>query len=161
VSLCPACHGILLSPQALRGIERRQELPPTVLSEQAAAIRDGAARISCPRCFAPMQREQAPSGLDFAIDLCRSCSLLWLDPGEIEAIQLAFEQSPTGQDMLRRQQDLLTLSDERRAALEANIAKAPDRKPVEMNPRHRYHPGRHGGISHLVVNSLFALFFRH
>lgn len=157
VTLCPACHGVLLSPSALRRIERQQELPQEALSAQAAEVKDGAAHLSCPRCFAPMRRERAPSGLDFALDLCRPCSLLWLDPGEIEAIQLAFEQSPSGQDTLRRRQDLLTMSDERRAVLEANIAKAPDRKPPDQEDGYR--PRAYGGIGQLLAESLLNLFF--
>lgn len=123
---CPECRGFLLSPMNLRGIERKQETEQETLREESTEIADSPMDVYCPKCRKKMQKQRAPHGLAFKIDLCSQCNLIWLDNGELEAIQIAYEQSPAGQEALELRKRMENMSDERREEMEKNIAKAKD-----------------------------------
>ena len=66
------------------------------------------------------------------LDVCRSCSLVWLDGGELALVQLGYESSAIfaeAQEMKRRMAQL-EASPNRKAAFEENLA----RLPVEPSP---------------------------
>jgi Zn-finger nucleic acid-binding protein len=155
VYLCPSCHGFLLTPNNLRGIERKQEIGQSTLESESAVIKDSPHKVACPKCHVQMRRSLAPHGLDFAIDVCKPCKLIWLDGGELEAIQLAYERSPAGRDALQRQQEMLNMSEERQAELEANIAKAPDSKELQETV-HEIFGRRHGPEG--LVGDILSIF---
>jgi Zn-finger nucleic acid-binding protein len=123
---CPQCRGFLLSPLNLRGIERKQETTLDILHEESKEIADSPADAYCPKCKKKMNRKRAPQALPFKIDICSQCKLIWLDHGELEAIQIAYEQSPAGQEALELRKRMENMSDERREEMERNIAKAKD-----------------------------------
>ena len=116
--------------------------------------------VRCPKCKIAMSKRPAPHALKFNIDTCESCSLIWLDHGELEAIQIAFEESPAGKDMLERRRMMNEMSDERKEALDANIAKAPDRIPNAVEPERFHLMGNDYRRNHYsVLGSIIDSFF--
>ena len=158
IDLCPSCHGFLLSPGAIKNIERNPEMSQDVLESETQVMADTVEPVKCPKCRITMQKKYAPHGLEFSIDLCRSCNLIWLDAGELESIQLAYEASPAGQDNLRRRQDMENMSAERKMQLQEGIDKAPDRRSMlDHDDRAGY--GSHRG-SGLLVDWILSSIFR-
>lgn len=159
VDLCPSCHGFLLSPNSLKNIERNPEMSQEVLEAETQLMADTVKTVTCPKCRISMQKKYAPHGLDFNIDVCRCCNLIWLDGGELESIQLAYEASPAGQDNIRRRQEMANMSEERRMQLQAGIDKAPDRRSMlDHDDRMRYGNYRGSGLLvDWIISSLFKL----
>lgn len=160
VDICPNCHGFLLSPFSLKNIERTQEMGQSLLEEETKVMADTENAIKCSKCHINMRKKSAPHGLKFKIDICQTCNLIWLDPGELEAIQLAYEASPVGKDNLRRRREMQNMSEERKNALQSGIDKAPDRMSLVNNDVHHYGRHSYGNIAgnYLVdwlVNSVF------
>ena len=157
VKICPACHGFLLATNSLKRIERNMEMNADLLSEEAAERQDSPGELKCPRCFIAMKKASAPYGLDFTIDTCGSCGILWLDGGEIEALQSAFEQTPAALEMLRGKQAFKEMDKSRLETLNRNIAKArvriPDRGKYMLS-KHRH--GMYGVVSNLI-DSFFGI----
>jgi Zn-finger nucleic acid-binding protein len=162
VLLCPKCHGFLVTKTALNSIEKNPEMKESVLKAETGDMSDTVGTIRCPKCHISMKKKPAPHALKFTIDVCESCSLIWLDHGELEALQIAFEKSPAGREMLQRRKEMNEMSDERKEMLVANIAKAPDRLPNpvdhgELNiigTRRRY---RRYSILSSIIDSVFKL----
>ena len=160
VDLCPSCHGFLLSTSAMKNIERNPEMAQSILEEEAQVMADTAHEVRCPKCHISLKKTNAPHGLQFKIDVCHSCNIIWLDSGELESIQLAYEASPAGQDNRRRREEMENMSEERQQQLQEGIDKAPDRISLADNDSYRY--GRHGYgnvagnfIVDWLVNSVF------
>jgi Zn-finger nucleic acid-binding protein len=125
--------------------------------ENAAERKDSSAVIKCPRCFIAMKKQAAPYGLDFSVDLCEPCGVLWLDGGEIEALQSAFEQTPTAQEMLKRKQAFKEMDKSRLEALNKNIAKARDRIPDRKNYAFPNRPHLIPRVVSSLIDSFFGL----
>ena len=161
VSLCPRCHGVLLTKNALNRIERNPEMERSVLEMEVDDSSDSEGVLKCPKCRVGMRKEQSPHGLDFSVDICESCGLLWLDHGELEALQIAFEESPAGRDMIERRKIMSDMSDERREALNANIAKARDRIPNPVDDPNRFNllGGEYRRERFSILGSLIDSFF--
>ncbi len=160
VNLCPTCHGFMLSPQSLKGIERNPEMDKSVLETETVKMEDSLCSIKCPKCRLEMRKKDAPHSLDFHLDICEGCNLIWLDNGELEAIQIAFEETPGGQDILTRRREMEEMSEERKAQLNENIAKARDYLPNDYNDQfHTYKYGRRrDGVP--LIGWLVDSFFR-
>jgi Zn-finger nucleic acid-binding protein len=161
VNLCPACHGFLLSSTAMKGIERNPEMQQEVLESETQIMADSIQPVVCPKCRITMQKKNAPHSLNFNIDVCRSCNVIWLDAGELESIQLAYEASSSGQDNIRRRKEMENMSEERKLQLQKNINKAPDHMSLtDSDNRMGSGYGHHGTSSMIVdwiVDSLFHL----
>jgi Zn-finger nucleic acid-binding protein len=103
VDVCPSCRGMWLDKGELEQIQATVERDH---SEKLAAIpkRPHAAAqarqseqptLSCPRCGHPMQRKEHPSCSHVLIDVCARCEGIWLDEGEIEELEQAYERAQT------------------------------------------------------------------
>ena len=85
---CPQCNGHWLEQEALHRVEQVVEvvwaevhhLPPRALQQ---------VQLSCPRCPQPQHLVKLKSERDHAVvmDGCPKCKGLFLDGGELEAIQ--------------------------------------------------------------------------
>jgi len=90
---------------------------------------NSAERLKCPRCHMPMRKQaiRLPV-LALEMDVCLPCSLVWFDGGELALAQLGHEAGAgfaDAQEMKRRMAEL-DASPARKAAFEANLAKALD-----------------------------------
>ncbi len=136
---CPACKGHLLSPVALEKLKWTGALPHSpisdatprdVLQSQAQALFKGSTphRLRCPSCRNLMHKERLPlPAIEARSDVCSRCNLIWLDPGELPLLLLAFRASPKYSDTLemRRRSHAVESDPERRAAFEDNLASLP------------------------------------
>ncbi len=128
---CPHCHGTLLDAPRYQAI---QSIPGKTLAEleaeaQAGFQGDNPQPIRCPRCHGAMDKRPLPvPGFDHLhFDLCRGCSLVWLDGGELALAQLAYQATPAfreKQEMKRRAAER-EADPARKAAFEAALAKLP------------------------------------
>jgi len=97
VHVCPDCRGALVQEPRLERIKRRREQTWSaeeegrVAGEVAAA--DKAAWVPCPRCLVYMEKlKVSGAGHTFHLDRCVACQLIWLDPGELELLQIQYEK---------------------------------------------------------------------
>jgi len=87
---CSSCHGKLIDEEILHKIESvtAEEATPAI---QAAQADPGERLRNCPTCRIAMQK--TPYGklkAKTTIDKCPKCSYIWLDQGELEAIQASY-----------------------------------------------------------------------
>jgi membrane associated rhomboid family serine protease/Zn-finger nucleic acid-binding protein len=80
---CSRCGGMALGLPIMR-----KHLAPEVLSDlwQRARAGQGSASRACPDCARAMRELPAPCGSTLELDVCTTCHLLWLDPGELESL---------------------------------------------------------------------------
>ena len=97
VHVCPDCRGALVQEPRLERIKRRREQKwsaeeeDRIAGEVAAA--DKAGWVPCPRCLAYMEKlKVSGAGHTFHLDRCGACQLVWLDPGELELLQIQYEK---------------------------------------------------------------------
>jgi len=97
VHVCPDCRGALVQEPRLERIKRRREQTWSaeeegrVAGEVAAA--DKAGWVPCPRCLVYMEKlKVSGAGHTFHLDRCGACQLIWLDPGELELLQIQYEK---------------------------------------------------------------------
>lgn len=128
---CPQCRGHLVDLSRYKSIQR---LPRKTLPELEAEAReqfqgDTPEPLHCPRChFAMKKRPLNVPGFDLHMDVCRDCSLAWLDGGELAMAQLGHQSTPgfrDTQEMMKRSADLHA-DPERKAAFDEALAKLPE-----------------------------------
>jgi len=131
--LCGGCGGHLVPMQRLESIKRIDRKTETELQNEADSMfkASSAESLRCPKCLLPMRKQMTKPPLwEIEMDVCRSCSLVWLDGGELALLQLA-HQTQSGfidaQDLKQRMQTL-EASPERKARFEENLAKLPKHK---------------------------------
>jgi len=85
---CASCGGTAL---ALDNYRRWRDAPGSESAEPAGAVavEDCAAARACPGCARFMERVRVGATPDFRLDRCAVCALLWLDPGEWDALHAA------------------------------------------------------------------------
>lgn len=128
VMRCPGCGGYLLREARLKGIQRRRQYPAEAFQRaiDASPGVDTDSVLRCPLCRRAMRKERTRFGVHFQVDMCSGCGAVWLDAGELERLQMHFEQSPFGQDSRRLQETWETMSPERREEFERNRARLPE-----------------------------------
>jgi Zn-finger nucleic acid-binding protein len=127
---CPDCRGHLVDLSRYEAIKR---LPRKTLAELEAEARDGFQGdnpdpIRCPRCHVAMQKRPLHvPGFDLHMDLCRPCSLAWLDGGELAMVQLGHQATPGFRDRQahRERAEALEADAGRKAAFDEALAKMP------------------------------------
>lgn len=85
---CAGCHGHWLEPDSLAELETIVKV--TWVELRRVPSHDEQARpMSCPRCSAAPTLEKRQSRRDDAVvmDVCGTCHGIWLDGGELAAIQ--------------------------------------------------------------------------
>ena len=90
VHLCSSCNGILLDEQKLGEIESKRE---RLLSREKihAVARHYDGSRTCPNCSLNMEKAKYGKYYPKTIDKCPQCNNIWLDEGELEDIQIAYE----------------------------------------------------------------------
>lgn len=91
IHTCPECGGEWVEGKRLRMIERRRHVE--IPRHAGAAVERPArerARV-CPGCGMVMQKARYGKQHDIILDQCAQCKGIWLDRGELEAVQAAYE----------------------------------------------------------------------
>jgi Zn-finger nucleic acid-binding protein len=101
---CPACRGTFLDQGELERIQaavekdHRRELEKpvdSVVAEHEAEREEALPLIDCPKCGQRMERRRYGLGSMTVIDVCPEGHGLWLDRGELEALETFYERSQT------------------------------------------------------------------
>lgn len=128
---CPDCRGHLVDLSRYESIQR---IPERSLAKLEIEAKEGFAGdtphpLRCPRCHLAMHKRPLNiPGFDLHMDLCRPCSLVWLDGGELALAQLARQATPAfrdAQEMKRRAAER-DADPERKAAFDEAVAKLPE-----------------------------------
>jgi len=99
---CLVCGGIWLDQGELEAIQKTVERdykreisdPVDTISEGNESARQRAREgIRCPKCDAEMVTKPYGYGSQIVIDVCPSACGVWLDHGELEALEQHFERS--------------------------------------------------------------------
>ncbi len=118
--ICGQCGGYWVGDLALKAIANRREMRfDNAVKEkflQLAEQSNSTDPLLCLSCGKYMIKERFKDWDDIVIDRCMSCGGIWLDPGELEKIQIYweyFQDHPEESNI-----DVI----ERRAILEAQLA---------------------------------------
>lgn len=96
VHTCPDCGGELVEDLRLKAIERRAD--PTWTEEQKDAFcrladqSNDLGDILCPRCSRVMNKFLFRSYANLQVDQCSECHCYWLDAGEMEKMQIFYQE---------------------------------------------------------------------
>ncbi len=116
IDKCPKCRGIWLDPGELETIQQTQEIDYSNLldrGENKEAIEYNRERqlsdtvISCPACTAAMDILEHNHNSRIVIDYCSSCHGIWLDEGELQALEIYYERELKKHPKMTRLQLLL------------------------------------------------------
>jgi len=108
---CPDCHGAWLDKGELERIQASLEhdfaddiraVPDTVGRAYAMARAEEAPPRQCPKCGTTLDRVEHGYTSQILVDVCRRCGGVWLDRGELEALELFFERSRRDTAAIRR-----------------------------------------------------------
>ncbi|MCG6157691.1 zf-TFIIB domain-containing protein [Rubinisphaera margarita] len=88
---CGQCHGILIADEDFAGVvwERRASYGGSDAIPAPIDPRELSERAFCPDCSAPMDCHPYYGPGNAVIDACTRCGWIWLDNGELEAIESA------------------------------------------------------------------------
>ena len=87
---CSSCNGRLLDEQKLSQIEITRKESISRNKEHSKSSSHESLR-TCPACNVQMQKSQYGKYTPWIIDKCPQCNNIWLDEGELEDIQVAYE----------------------------------------------------------------------
>ncbi len=102
IDSCPGCGGMWLDKGELEAIQETRErdysrtlgnVPDTVKREINAVAQLEAKPIQCLKCGAEMDTREYAYCSQIIIDTCPEGCGIWLDPGEIQALEKFFERS--------------------------------------------------------------------
>ncbi len=102
VDQCPSCRGMWLDADELERIEESsvndyqeeiRQLPNLVEQAYAMALARTKPTVRCPQCGAEMERLEHAACSQVLIDACPKCRGVWLDEGEIQALEVFFERT--------------------------------------------------------------------
>ena len=124
VAQCASCRGVLVAEDRLSRIksipQRSKEHLENELQESSGE--DTVRWVKCPGCWELMEKQRVKKPQLFNIDCCKDCRLVWLDGGELAAVQLGYEASGACRESRELQRRLAEMSPERRAEFERNLA---------------------------------------
>jgi Zn-finger nucleic acid-binding protein len=87
---CTRCHGMLVAMQALESLVEQLRAGQGSEAIPAAPDKEDLQRkINCPQCHRPMDAHFYAGPGNVIIDSCETCSLIWLDRGELMRIARA------------------------------------------------------------------------
>ncbi len=96
VHTCPDCKGELVEDQRLKALERRAD--PSWTEAQKDAFCELADRSNdlgetiCPRCGRQMDKFLFRHYANLQVDQCRECGNYWFDAGELEKMQILYQE---------------------------------------------------------------------
>ncbi len=102
VKSCPSCGGIWLDKNELQAIQESDEhdyseelsrIPFLASNAYEMARQKLQPDIQCPACGVGMESREYARCSQVMIDVCPSCHGIWLDKGELEALEIFFERS--------------------------------------------------------------------
>jgi Zn-finger nucleic acid-binding protein len=102
VDRCGECKGMWLDYHELERIQDTcekdyadeiRQLPNLVGNAYAMALARSKHGIECPQCGQAMERREHGCCSQVMIDVCPHCRGIWLDHGEIEALEVFFERT--------------------------------------------------------------------
>lgn len=102
VENCQQCGGMWLDQRELESIQASREhdykreinqFPNLVGQAYAMALAKTKPATQCPRCGQAMERREHGGCSQVLIDVCPHCRGVWLDQGEIEALEVFFEKA--------------------------------------------------------------------
>jgi uncharacterized protein len=112
VDQCRVCDGVWLDKGELEKIQETVEndyqgelekMPEsTVQAYRSARSEHERGSLACPNCQADMTEREHGYCSQIFIDVCQSCSGVWLDKGELKALEVFFERSKADTRELRR-----------------------------------------------------------
>lgn len=109
VRTCLSCEGYLVQKKRVGSIKSaRKKSDEELLAELSSpkAV-DTIRSIICPSCTGGMTKVPMSVGTErYHTDECRKCDLVWFDAGELAKLQLHYEESEQGNEMLKFQKKL-------------------------------------------------------
>jgi Zn-finger nucleic acid-binding protein len=111
VDVCPSCQGMWLDKGELEQIEEIQEhdyseelkrIPDLIGNAYEMARQKKLAITHCPKCSVEFSNHEYAYCSQIIIDVCPECEGIWLDKGEIEALEVFFERSRIDANNIRR-----------------------------------------------------------
>jgi uncharacterized protein len=102
IDTCAACRGVWLDRGELQAIQRtverdhsrHEDKPMAQVSESYVAVAQGIApRVACPKCGTMMDTHPFGMGSQIVIDECPDGCGVWLDGGELQALERFYEAS--------------------------------------------------------------------
>lgn len=102
---CPKCKGMFLDRQELEKIEEVREhdwsemmsrFPDLVAGAYEKARQKAQEEIRCPKCGSEMETREYAYCSQVMINKCVGCGGIWLDGGEIEALEIFYEREKAG-----------------------------------------------------------------
>jgi len=87
---CTSCNGVMLDEEKLKKIELNRQTRISRDQGHANSRHYEGTRL-CPDCDTRMEKSKYGKYFPLTIDKCPQCSNIWLDKGELEDIQVAFE----------------------------------------------------------------------
>jgi Zn-finger nucleic acid-binding protein len=73
--------------------EEIRQLPNLVDQAYAMALARSKPEVKCPQCGAEMERREHAGCSQVLIDACPKCRGVWLDEGELQALEVFFERT--------------------------------------------------------------------
>lgn len=104
IDVCGACHGQFLDKGELERIQSLRERSHSgpEQSDASAAYEQveqlSAEAIACPKCGTEMARRPYGFGSQTVIEVCPEDCGMWLDAGELEALERFYERQQQGVD---------------------------------------------------------------
>lgn len=111
VQACPSCNGMWLEPGDLEAIQEMVErdyseelsrMPDLGYNAYELAQQKARRTLRCPRCAAEMESREYARCSQVMIDVCPQCHGIWLDRGEVEALEIFFERARPEAREIRR-----------------------------------------------------------
>ncbi|HHL31406.1 MAG TPA: hypothetical protein ENJ41_02385 [Oceanospirillales bacterium] len=107
VDSCSSCQGMWLDKWELKAIqankgnyyqEELEKFPDLVNKSYRLALEKQRPLLNCPKCAEnndniQMERREHGYCSQIMIDVCPQCQGIWLDQGEVQALEIFFEQS--------------------------------------------------------------------
>lgn len=111
VGECPTCGGMWLERGELEAIEENPEhdhsaelarMPDLGYQAYELALQKRDRHLACPKCGTEMETREYARCSQVVIDVCPGCHGVWLDKGELEALEIFYERSRMEASGLRR-----------------------------------------------------------
>ena len=102
VDQCGACDGMWLDQWELKAIQANKgknysaeikQLPNLVNDSYLQALEKDRPALNCPKCSGQLDRREHGYCSQILVDVCHDCQGVWLDNGEIQALEIFFERS--------------------------------------------------------------------
>lgn len=110
VDKCPKCYGKWVEAKELQRIQTLKEndyseelksIPNYVQRAYIMAREKKGKQLSCPVCQSTLELREYGYSSQIIMDVCPSCQGIWLDNGELKALEIFFERARADSDLIR------------------------------------------------------------